>query len=209
MPQAICRCGHPLTIGAGESGRIVCPGCGARVRVLLPQEAPADPAYQSAPDGFIRFYCPCGRRLKVPAEQRPTHGKCPDCGRTVPVPATPRHVASITARPVVPPGHPETPTAELDSADIALLERWTRAHLEHAAQQTSHPASPPPPPPTDAPNGADHLPSTTTSHSTAWDRGPHQLPRVEAGLRLCPQCGVPVHLAATRCRSCGATVPPR
>lgn len=31
----------------------------------------------------------------------------------------------------------------------------------------------------------------------------------EAGLRVCPACGSPVHVAAVSCRSCGAAVPKR
>ncbi|MBY0394857.1 MAG: hypothetical protein K2X91_00090 [Thermoleophilia bacterium] len=31
----------------------------------------------------------------------------------------------------------------------------------------------------------------------------------EAGLRICPRCGMPVHLSAENCRQCGATVPRR
>ena len=33
--------------------------------------------------------------------------------------------------------------------------------------------------------------------------------KVEAGLRVCPRCGRPVHLGAESCRHCGAHVPRR
>jgi hypothetical protein len=33
--------------------------------------------------------------------------------------------------------------------------------------------------------------------------------KVEAGLRVCPRCGRPVHLSAEVCRQCGASVPKR
>src|SRR5262245_4709923 len=116
MPQARCRCGQTLTIATGASERVVCPRCGARVRVRVKSAA------EFTADGFVRFYCPCGRRLKVPAVDRPSHGKCPDCGRVVPVP-------DPAARASLPPGHPETPTADLAPADLAALERWSRDHM--------------------------------------------------------------------------------
>jgi hypothetical protein len=38
---------------------------------------------------------------------------------------------------------------------------------------------------------------------------PHPGGRIEAGLRVCPRCGKPVHMAATACGECGAAVPRR
>jgi hypothetical protein len=47
--------------------------------------SPIDPAkHSSAPpkdgDGFIRFYCACGKRVKVPAWASRKKGRCPKCG---------------------------------------------------------------------------------------------------------------------------------
>ena len=33
--------------------------------------------------------------------------------------------------------------------------------------------------------------------------------RAEAGFRVCPQCGKPIHLNADTCRGCGTAVPKR
>src|SRR5690349_14336431 len=118
MPRAICRCGQPLDVPARGEGRVVCPACGAKVRVRRASPASA----QGAGDGYIRFTCPCGRRLKVSAADPPSHGKCPDCDRVVPVPA-----ASTAA-----PGDPEAPTAELSPEDRAELERWAAEHKARA-----------------------------------------------------------------------------
>lgn len=129
MPRATCRCGHALPVPADPAERVICPGCGARVRIRhKPDEVPAD--------GFLRFFCPCGRRLKVDAAAPPPTGKCPDCGRVVPVPAASR--ASVK-----PSGHPEAATEELPAVDKATLDRWATDHLARRTRDA------PPPPPSD------------------------------------------------------------
>ena len=109
MSRAACRCGQILDVPAGGDGRVVCPKCKARVR-LRRGAAGEDVAR------FIRFPCPCGRRLKVNAKDRPTHGKCPDCGRVVPVPSTSTAV------------DPEAKTEELSRAQMQRLDEWIKAH---------------------------------------------------------------------------------
>lgn len=167
MPRASCRCGQVLTIpeeGDGSS-RTVCPKCGARVRV---RRRPG------VADGFLRFHCPCGRRLKVSAERPPSHGKCPDCGRVVPVP---KLGASGKAA-------PEADTVDLSPEDVAALKAWSeRFHASDDAIKT----------PT-------HIAAVPASAAPT---------RAEAGLRICPNCGQPVHLGASACRSCGTPVPRR
>jgi len=159
--------------------RIVCPKCGAKVRIKR-KESQAGSSVMMPPDGFIRFQCPCGRRLKVEAANPPELGQCPDCGRIVPVPPLPTVQAPG-------PGHPETPTAELSAEDLMALARWAQSHNQPAAGG-SGPA---------ADSG-----STADAHTV-----PETTRKIEAGLRVCPSCGRPVHLGSVVCRSCGAQVP--
>jgi hypothetical protein len=139
MPSATCRCGQSLPAPSEGSERVVCPKCGARVRIRVKKRGTLHS------DGFIRFPCPCGRRLKVNADQPPKSGKCPDCGRVVPVPD-----ANVPAPPL-PPGHPESPTEELSPADTAALHEWSRKHLgepgtpENASTTVIHTPKPPGP----------------------------------------------------------------
>lgn len=185
MHRAQCRCGHTLTIATGATDRVVCPRCGARVRVRVRG------GVEVTADGFVRFDCPCGRRLKVPSDNRPTHGKCPDCSRVVPVPNPKSHAQ-------LPAGHPETPTAELAAADLAALERWSRDHMARASSAGIDPST--------ARIENLRVPETTQEDVRAVEV---VAPRVEAGLRVCPQCRRPVHLQAKTCHACGAAVPKR
>jgi hypothetical protein len=159
MPRATCRCGEILNVPDDGTERIVCPKCKARVRIR--RDAAAGPD-----DRFIRFPCPCGRRLKVSAQNPPTHGKCPDCGKVVPVPAS-----SVLA-------DPEGKTEELSSADMLKLDEWVKGHAKEASRAPSASA-------------------------------PSAAIRSEAGLRVCPGCGKPIHLGATQCQQCGIPVPKR
>jgi len=175
MPRATCPCGQPLDVPESGDERIVCPKCGARVRVRRgrPKSLP--------PDGYIRFFCPCGRRLKVSAENPPSHGKCPDCGAVVPVPGA-------GASDVLPASHPEALTEELSAEDLARLDEWAQRHLGPTYKPAQvHPA------------GGSSTAIQTTKPTN----------RVEAGLRVCPKCGKPVHMSAVVCRECGAHVPKR
>ena len=187
MPRATCRCGQVLSVPAVGPDRVICPKCSARVRVR--RDSPGEG------DGFLRFNCPCGRRLKVRAgadDVTQLSGKCPDCGRIVPVPAS--SSASDVELKIKGLG-PESRTEELDAADLAALDRWTETHLG---------APPPPPPPVVAPEdpalaetGA--LPAVSAAPAV----------KVEAGMRVCPRCGRPLHLSAVACRNCGAPAPKR
>lgn len=152
MAKATCRCGQTLDVPPSGPDRIVCPNCSAKIRIRRG-------------DGYIRFSCTCGRRLKVRIESDgpPQAGKCPECGRVVPVPSS-----STPAD--APPSPHETRTDELEPADVAMLEEWSRGHLARSAAPSM---------------------------------------KAEAGLRVCPRCGRPVHLGATVCRECGTHVPRR
>lgn len=185
MPRATCRCGQTLTFPADGPERVVCPNCQARVRVR--PKLPAT-AIAGAGDGYLRFLCPCGRRLKVDAANPPSHGRCPDCDRVVPIPQ-----GSISPSASALPVGNDARTADLDPEDLARLEQWTRsfhrpadpAHApDPAADTASAPIQPALPP---GPDGA----------------------RIEAGLRVCPGCGKPVHMGADTCRHCGTHVPRR
>jgi hypothetical protein len=154
---------------------ITCPRCSAKVRLIRKRrsgdELPTN-------DGFIRFPCPCGRRLKVSAIDRPEHGKCPDCGRIVPVPNSPGSSSTT-----------ESPTEELEAADAAVLEAWVHSHLGRGSG-----------------NGNANGPSPNSTAEMTQKSTPG---RAEAGFRVCPQCGKPIHLNAEICRGCGTAVPKR
>lgn len=171
MRQAKCRCGQPLEIPAGEVTHLTCPTCSAKVRIIRKSRPDSDETLNRSPgssgDGYVRFPCPCGRKLKVSLLERPTHGKCPECGRVVPVPADAVNYVS-----------PEAPTGEMPAADQAQLDAWARSHLGKQAAAA-------------APVG------------TGVPR------RIEAGLRVCPQCKKPIHMGSETCRTCGTTVPKR
>lgn len=160
------------------SVRVVCPKCGAKVRIKR-KESAANSSVVMPPDGFIRFQCPCGRRLKVEATNPPEFGQCPDCLRVVPIPPLP-------TVPTVSPRHPETPTEELSAEDLMALARWAQSHNQPA------PSVPGP-----GPAGE------TIEDLTVLE----PVRRMEAGLRVCPSCGKPVHLGAAVCRWCGVPVP--
>jgi DNA-directed RNA polymerase subunit RPC12/RpoP len=177
MARATCRCGQPLEMPREGADHVVCPNCESRVRIIRkprpPESLSATRPDPGENDGYIRFSCPCGRRLKVSALDRPTHGKCPDCGSIVPVPA--QGMGS-------PGGTSETPTEEMAAADLATLDAWAKGH---------------------AGGGKNGPPSTAEMPQNSPAR------RAEAGLRVCPRCGKPIHLGAESCRACGIPVPKR
>jgi len=199
MPRVTCRCGEKLNIPPDAPERIDCPKCGARIR--LRRSTPPQGKDETG-DGFLRFLCPCGRRLKVPAVDRPMAGKCPDCGRVVPVPTSEQAVSNATPAKKTGLSDPEARTEELDANDLAQLEKWAARHLANLSQ----------------PEGT--LPTTTgflavaSSRDPAADIGlltprvpPPSVVKFEAGLRVCPRCKKPVHLGAANCRECGTPVP--
>jgi hypothetical protein len=198
MPRVTCRCGEKLKVQPDGPERIECPRCGAKIRLRRTPPPPVG----GAGDGFLRFPCPCGRRLKVSAFDRPIAGKCPDCGRVVPVPTSVQANSIPTASKQVSQSDTEARTEDLDSEDLARLEEWSSRHI----------ARPAPP---------EGLISTTTGLH-AFEAGanlvadvafvpptsaPASAVKFEAGLRVCPRCKKPVHLGAAICRECGTPVP--
>ncbi len=192
MPRATCRCGQKLSIPVNGPERVICPKCQARIRVR--KDLP-DPSAIPGTGEFIRFECLCGRRLKVRAvsgAELPQAGKCPDCGRIVAVPShsTATTGPSPTARVLA---DSETRTEEMDDNDLAALDRWTQD------QEARHR------PPTGRVSEEVVRPQPQTSNVVVESVSN----KVEAGLRICPRCGRPVHLSAVACRDCGAPVPKR
>ncbi len=155
-------------------------------------------------DGFLRFLCPCGRRLKVSSIDRPAAGKCPDCGRVVPVPTAAQVNLAADSSKQVSQSDTEARTEELDDNDLAQLEEWSSQHI--ANPNPNRPEAP--------------VSTATGLHAVAagadFDGGlafvtpmaaPASAVKFEAGLRVCPRCKKPVHLGAAICRECGTSVP--
>ena len=209
MPRATCRCGQVLSVPVDGPERVICPKCSARIRVR--KSTPR----LGTDDGFVRFSCTCGRRLKVrviAGAPLPQAGKCPDCGETVPVPedAMVKPSSSAALRSVPAPVF-ETPTEELNSADLAALEQWAQAHVSRVAPvagengQRAEAATTDHPAPARAPAPVPEPPQPASPSG----RRPGTTMKVEAGLRVCPRCGRPIHMGADTCRECGAHVPRR
>jgi phage FluMu protein Com len=206
MYRANCRCGQLLEVNGEGMVRVVCPRCKAnvRVRVRSHEDAPSTvPAPEAAvagvvstnmPDPYIRFYCPCGRRLKVLAADYHPHGKCPECGRIVSVPPPP--VPAYTPQDGVGTlgaGHPEMETAELEAADLEIHRIWCRAHLSPQAWESEGVES-------DVAGSSDNV---GVSITRAMDR--HQ----EEGLQVCTACREAFHMRSDRCTRCGEPVASR
>jgi hypothetical protein len=200
MPRVTCRCGEKLNLGPDGPDRIDCPKCGAKIR--LRRSPPLQVIDKAGGDGYIRFLCPCGRRLKVPAADRPVAGKCPDCGRVVPVPTSKKTAAVIGSGNRSAQSDPEARTEELDADDLAQLEIWGSRHAETAARADG---------PVSTATGL-HVASTSSDTDAQAGFAPPLMPppsvvKFETGLRVCPRCKKPVHLGAAICRECGTPVP--
>ncbi len=195
MAQVTCRCGEEIDVQARGPDRIDCPRCGARIR-LRRRNASAGSliGVSETEDGFIRFHCPCGRRLKVLASSRPEAGKCPDCGRVVPVPSSAWSGTVSMGRPL---DDAESRTDEMDEADLDRLAEW-------GARHGGRPAYDPDATPAAIPAVTGFPPGQGGDSMSR----PSKV-KFEAGLRVCPRCGKPVHLSATTCRECGSPVPRR
>jgi hypothetical protein len=194
MARVTCRCGEAIEAPGGGVEKVVCPRCRTRIRIRRPSDR--------ADDGYIRFPCPCGRRLKVRATSGLEAGKCPDCGRVVPIPES---TAAGAARAGA--DDPEARTDELDKVDVARLARWAARHGVSADSAAAGPPASPKPrraslPATDVP--AHHLPETPVQTPPPT---PPPAFRRESGLRVCPRCHKPLHMNATVCRSCGESTP--
>jgi hypothetical protein len=194
MSRVTCRCGEKLKVPVDSPERIDCPRCGAHIRLRRPRPG----IDGETNDGYLRFRCPCGRRLKVSAAARPVAGKCPDCGRVVPVPASVRQ-PTTTKRSGL--SDPEARTVDLDAHDLAQLEEWAARHTANP----SHPQSP------GSTTGFAAIVPGTGSDADVGVIAPvmprPSVAKFDTGLRVCPRCKKPVHLSAASCRECGTPVP--
>ncbi len=133
-----------------------------------------------ADDGYRRFYCPCGRRLKVRQDATIQRAQCPDCRRVVDVPqpgSTTPHGPDALAF------DPETQTADFDSNDLLELEGWMQQFHDDSTTPT---------------------PETLPGEPGTQPARPRPS---ELGLRTCPTCNAVLHLAAEQCRVCGTATP--
>ena len=196
MPRVTCRCGERLKLEGESPERIDCPKCGARIR--LRRSSRRNHAAAMLPgDGFVRFACPCGRRLKVPVKDRPEAGKCPDCGRVVPVPVPESELAGDSNDGLPNTNNPEARTDELDAVGLATLERWS---AQFAAKS---------PKPIIGGTTSDLMsvvPADQLSYLAGNPSSPPSAVKFEAGMRVCPRCNKPVHLSASSCRECGTPI---
>jgi ribosomal protein L40E len=94
-------------------------------------------------------------------------------------------------------------TEEMDALDLANLDRWANRHavtsrpgVQHQGQLTT---------------GSHHTLGvaavTAPSLAEPLPEEANPIVKMEAGLRVCPRCGKPLHMSATVCRSCGEPVP--
>jgi endogenous inhibitor of DNA gyrase (YacG/DUF329 family) len=198
MPRVNCRCGEQIKVLPDGPDRIDCPRCGAHIRVRTHGDSKRSVIALPADDGFIRFHCPCGRRLKVRMSDGLDSGKCPDCGRVVPVPGNTKPASSSVVRSPA-RGSASSRTDELDAEDLARLARWS-SKFQPVTRSTGDTTSSKTPQNLHA--------STHEPHTVSSPPGASNV-KFEAGLRLCPRCGKPVHLGANICRDCGSPVPRR
>ncbi len=92
----ICACGERISVSPQYANKVVqCPRCRARVRippltspspVRRPRPAAASRAGCKNRQQAIRFACPCGKKIKVPARYAGRFGTCPRCGTRLRIP---------------------------------------------------------------------------------------------------------------------------
>jgi hypothetical protein len=201
MARVTCRCGETLQVNSGDPDRLVCWKCGAKIRVHRSRSAPRAPASAAPDDGYVRFNCPCGRRLKVRAADRPDAGKCPDCGRVVPVPEAAWDSPESAGGAGMPGrGRSNARTEDMDAVDLERLEQWASRHLaaSNAAENSQG----------DATTGSFQSLAPSLVEEPVRGSVPSSV-KMEAGLRVCSRCGKPLHMSATVCRECGEPAPRR
>jgi len=90
-----CLCGEWITVSNRYAGKVVrCPQCKAPVQI--PGDVASDSTDRPRPKPvraktkpkaeMIRFACPCGQKIKIPARYGGRRGKCPHCGARLRIP---------------------------------------------------------------------------------------------------------------------------
>jgi hypothetical protein len=113
----------------------------------------------------------------------------------VPVPSS-SSSSSVVKMNLKPESGSETSTGELSPEEMAVINRWAERHLPASPPSSSQGA------------GAGGEPAASVAVA-ATVPVPVSAVRREAGLRICPRCGRPLHLSAVACRECGAPAPRR
>ena len=193
MPRVTCRCGEKIKVPAENLEHMDCPRCGTKIRLRRAKSK----GTTDGKDGFIRFLCPCGRRLKVSAIERPKAGRCPDCGRVVPVPTS--ALGTMT--------HPD----QRDKRRKRALQTWTPL-MSPSSKSGRHATWPVPLKPQAAPVDTGPVAVVAPTDNNELGVSSNTMPRAsvvkfETGLRICPRCKKPLHLSADNCRECGMPFP--
>lgn len=82
-----CTCGKTIRLSPQYAGKIIrCPHCHAEVAVRHDRSPTIQGDAGTPGDGFIRFTCTCGQRMKVPSRYAGRFGKCPRCGMRLRIP---------------------------------------------------------------------------------------------------------------------------
>jgi hypothetical protein len=85
--RVVCSCGKTIKASPQYEGKVVrCPRCKGAVRIIRADGSSAMDLKMQAQDDYLRFTCPCGKGIKVPARYAGRRGKCPRCGAAVRVP---------------------------------------------------------------------------------------------------------------------------
>ncbi len=93
--HATCSCGQVVKASRQYGGQTVCcPAC--KGEVMMPEALPAERPSTGLSgavghDGYIRFACSCGKRIKVSVRQAGRRGRCPRCDARIRVPRAPEH----------------------------------------------------------------------------------------------------------------------
>lgn len=94
-----CLCGEWITVSKRYAGKVVrCPRCKASVQI--PGDVASDSTDRPRPKTvraktkpeaeMIRFACPCGQKIRIPARYGGRRGKCPHCGARLRIPLSTR-----------------------------------------------------------------------------------------------------------------------
>ncbi len=87
---ATCSCGRTITVSRQYAGKVVrCPACKGKITVpdnIEPTHPEARLSALADNDGYVRFACSCGKRIKMPGRYAGRLGKCPQCGAKVRIP---------------------------------------------------------------------------------------------------------------------------